>query len=364
MSYKAVNLGQLWLNAVNAGEISGLRMNQEERTAQDWYTKMQTDAKNASEIDAARKRISDANGEGAGGMAQLAKDQNAQGSYVMNYMMQKHGYSKDAAGVIAGNLFHESKFNTSIEGDKSLGAGRTAFGLAQWREVRLTNLKNFANGSGKAWTDFDTQLDFVAKELKQPAYAKAERSLRTAGNSVRQMSDDFDAHYEISNGAKRGDRAANSNAFIANYSPDITTLKLRDGSAYGSLAPAKASNAPDYQPGGEGRPDANGQPTSKARTYVEDANKNSPSYGARTGIVRSIPYSGGGAQPPLKFTPQGSNPIEGYGIEDGPSPLSSKPMKKAEASADDIFMEGYMKAFETYAQADPIRYTPQDEEAA
>ena len=73
------------------------------------------------------------------------------------------GLSKAQAAGIAGNLHVESGFNTSAIGDKHLKT--SSEGLAQWREGRLSNLKNFAKSKGKDYRDFDVQLAFIGNEL-------------------------------------------------------------------------------------------------------------------------------------------------------------------------------------------------------
>ena len=81
-----------------------------------------------------------------------------------------NGYTVNQAKGIVGNLMHESGdptlMNITNKGDKG-----TSFGMAQWHDTskgkgRWTNLKNFARELGKSEDDFETQLKFVLKELK------------------------------------------------------------------------------------------------------------------------------------------------------------------------------------------------------
>ena len=81
-----------------------------------------------------------------------------------------NGYTVNQAKGIVGNLMHESGdptlMNITNKGDKG-----TSFGMAQWHDTskgkgRWTNLKNFAKELGKSENDFETQLRFVLKELK------------------------------------------------------------------------------------------------------------------------------------------------------------------------------------------------------
>lgn len=70
------------------------------------------------------------------------------------------GYTPEQASGIVGNLIHESGMNPTAMGD----AG-TSGGLAQFHNERLTNLKAYAASQGKPASDFQTQLEFIDKEL-------------------------------------------------------------------------------------------------------------------------------------------------------------------------------------------------------
>ena len=88
------------------------------------------------------------------------KDQT--GKYIRDYFVNK-GLTKEQSSAIAGNLFKESSFNSNAVGDTHLPT--YSEGLAQWREGRLTNLKNFAKSKNKSYKDLNTQLDFLWNEL-------------------------------------------------------------------------------------------------------------------------------------------------------------------------------------------------------
>ena len=58
------------------------------------------------------------------------------------------------------------------------------FGLFQWRNERFSALQNFASSKGKSWTDYDTQIDFFAKEAvsrKNTAHWPKVNDLSSAG---------------------------------------------------------------------------------------------------------------------------------------------------------------------------------------
>lgn len=76
------------------------------------------------------------------------------------------GYTPEQASGIVGNLIHESGMNPTAMGD----AG-TSGGLAQFHNERLTNLKAYAASQGKSAGDFQTQLEFIDRELHGPEAA-------------------------------------------------------------------------------------------------------------------------------------------------------------------------------------------------
>lgn len=78
--------------------------------------------------------------------------------YVYNYFLEK-GYSPQAAAGITGNLSVESNFNTKAIGDKG-----TAFGIAQWRNDRVTKFQELFGKHVKDAT-LNEQLAFVDWEL-------------------------------------------------------------------------------------------------------------------------------------------------------------------------------------------------------
>jgi hypothetical protein len=70
------------------------------------------------------------------------------------------GYTPEQSAGIVGNLVHESGMQPNAVGD----AG-TSGGLAQFHNERLTALRNYAKSVGKPATDFNTQLEFIDREL-------------------------------------------------------------------------------------------------------------------------------------------------------------------------------------------------------
>lgn len=91
---------------------------------------------------------------------------------MVQYLMQKHGLSPQAAAGVVGNLIQESSLDPTKVHDNGTG-----YGLAGWRLERRDALQKFAQDQGKQVSDPYMQLDFLANELKsgdmgaQRAYA-------------------------------------------------------------------------------------------------------------------------------------------------------------------------------------------------
>jgi hypothetical protein len=106
--------------------------------------------------------------------AKLSSSVQDRGSYAMNFYMNK-GYTREQAAGIVGNLVQES----GIQPTGAVGDNGTAFGIAQWRGERFSELKRFAASQGKSWEDLDTQLAFVDIELQNRENSAGQR-LRAA----------------------------------------------------------------------------------------------------------------------------------------------------------------------------------------
>lgn len=79
---------------------------------------------------------------------------------IYDFLLGK-GVPAIGAAAIVGNIH----FETGGTFDSSLVNGIGASGLCQWYQGRLNTLKSFATSRGKDWTDVETQLEFLWKEL-------------------------------------------------------------------------------------------------------------------------------------------------------------------------------------------------------
>lgn len=105
-----------------------------------------------------------------------AADENATGErskYIQQKLMSM-GFTASAAAGVVGNLVQESGLRTDAIGDNG-----TSGGLAQWHNERLDALKCFAAARGKKWTDLDTQIEFLAEEMRT-SYADTYAKMQSA----------------------------------------------------------------------------------------------------------------------------------------------------------------------------------------
>lgn len=100
---------------------------------------------------------------------------------VANYLMSRHGFTREQTAGIIGNLIQESNLNPNIVGD-----GGISFGIGQWNRERLAALKKFG---GSNWRDINVQLDFMVHELdtNESAAGRRLRAARTVEQATEAM---------------------------------------------------------------------------------------------------------------------------------------------------------------------------------
>jgi hypothetical protein len=126
-------------------------------------------------------------GDGQGNIP-LPKGQTISSNEAIDYLVKKGMSPAQAAGVV-GNLLQESKLNSGAY-NKSEGA----YGFAQWRGSRLTDLQNFAASRGKSIDDANTQLDFIMHELN--GKEKKAGQMLLASNTAEEAAYNFGKYYE------------------------------------------------------------------------------------------------------------------------------------------------------------------------
>jgi hypothetical protein len=102
------------------------------------------------------------------------------------------------AGIV-GNLLVESNLKVNAFGD-----GGKAYGIAQWRGSRLTDLKKKYPGPTNDYTTLNSQLQFIIDELNGKENKAKTDLFKTT--STEQAAEIFDSKYERSNGASREQR--------------------------------------------------------------------------------------------------------------------------------------------------------------
>lgn len=175
-----------------------------------------------------------------------AADENATGErskYIQQKLMSM-GFTASAAAGVVGNLVQESGLRTDAIGDNG-----TSGGLAQWHNERLDALKRFAAARGKKWTDLDTQIEFLAEEMRTSyadTYAKMQSAeLPEIAGQI--MTDEYEKPDSAS--ANYAQRQANARA------------------AYEAMQSGN-KQADDYHGGGGGGYDSLVAPTSYAAGYA------------------------------------------------------------------------------------------------
>lgn len=173
-------------------------------------------------------------------------DENATGErskYIQKKLISM-GFTASAAAGVVGNLVQESGLRTDAIGDNG-----TSGGLAQWHNERLDALKRFAAARGKEWTDLDTQIEFLAEEMRTSyadTYAKMQSAeLPEIAGQI--MTDE----YEIPDPAS------------ANYSQRRANARA----AYEAMQSGN-KQADDYHGGGGGGYDSLVAPTSYAAGFA------------------------------------------------------------------------------------------------
>ena len=79
---------------------------------------------------------------------------------IYDFILSKMGLNSAAACGVLANIECESDFNCNLWGD-----GGTSYGICQWHNERLTNMKNYCARNGLDWTSLEGQLYFLRYEI-------------------------------------------------------------------------------------------------------------------------------------------------------------------------------------------------------
>lgn len=79
---------------------------------------------------------------------------------VFDFLVNDMGLTPAAACGVLANIQYESDFNYNLTGDSG-----TSYGICQWHNGRLTNMKNYCDKNGFDWKSLEGQLNFLKYEL-------------------------------------------------------------------------------------------------------------------------------------------------------------------------------------------------------
>lgn len=133
--------------------------------------------------------------------------------YAMKYLIA-NGLNEYGAAGIVGSLMHESAHDDENISPTALEEGGSGYGIAQWTdESRVQGLKDFAASMGTSIDDFNTQLGYIVKELRDSDLID---KLNNAG-SVAEAAMIATDEYERPERGSEGQRVANANAIASKY---------------------------------------------------------------------------------------------------------------------------------------------------
>lgn len=112
--------------------------------------------------------------------------------------LKVNGYTDIQAAAIIGNLYQESGLNPSRT---EYGTGE-GIGLVQWSFGRKQQLKDFCFAKGANWTDLNSQLEFLVKELNSSQFHKKHKTTFNNPYSIDEATEAFCWGFERPNANK------------------------------------------------------------------------------------------------------------------------------------------------------------------
>lgn len=154
--------------------------------------------------------------------------------------LKARGLTDAQVAGIMGNIERESGFKTNAK-----EVGGTGIGLVQWSFARANNLKAYAKSRGKAWTDLQTQLDFLWHELNTSEIS-ALNALKKA-TSVTSASNIFQQKFERAGVVAQGQRNAAAKKYYNQFKGMSGSGGIVQGTAGTSVVNATGTYLYDKQ---------------------------------------------------------------------------------------------------------------------
>jgi len=130
---------------------------------------------------------------------------------ILHFFVQK-GLTPEQASGIAGNLYQESRFKPNIVGDNG-----KSYGIAQWRDTRLHNLKQLVPN----WNTLSGQLNFIWKELNTTENKALQKVKQTS--TPQDAASIFAQYYERPASSNYNNREMFANNIYNNYKKHTTS---------------------------------------------------------------------------------------------------------------------------------------------
>lgn len=126
-------------------------------------------------------------GGGGGGVSTASGDAVGRATEYAKYLVEKHGFSREAAAGIAGHMIEESGANP---GTAAGDAGKSRY-MFQWDPTRTANFLNWAKANGRNPSEGLSQVDYMVEETKTGAGGNVYGRLTTPGISTKEATDAF-----------------------------------------------------------------------------------------------------------------------------------------------------------------------------
>ena len=166
---------------------------------------------------------------------------------IYNYLVLEMGLTPAAACGVLANIEYESDFNYNLTGDNG-----TSYGICQWHNERLSNMKSYCAKNGYAYNSLDGQLHFLQYELatnKSDTGYILDKLKSAANNADGAYKAGYDWCYYFERPANKTSKAENRGSRARNYywpkyntvptkniaTPPTTTTTTQKPTEYGDV---------------------------------------------------------------------------------------------------------------------------------